>query len=244
VRIVIVSDIHANVYALRAALEQAAATLPVDGIWCLGDTVGYGPHPNECISVLQEYTHIAVAGNHDLAACGKMGTHEFNDAAAAAARWTSEQLSQTSLDYLRSLPLTAIDGDVTLVHGSLRFPEWEYLLSSEQAQAQFELQATPYSLVGHSHLQFVCREEQGAPPTLRPAGDGESVDLDRQRLILNPGSTGQPRDGDPRAGYALCDTSEGMVSYHRVEYDIAATQRDMEAARLPVWLIERLSHGR
>ena len=240
-RVAIVSDIHSNLAALDAVLNHAAN---IDAIWCLGDIVGYGPQPNECVALLREHSLWAVAGNHDLAASGGMGVEEFNDAAAAAARWTADELSDESLAYLRALPPVVTEGDFTMVHGSLRWPEWEYLLSSEQAQAQFELQSTPYSLVGHSHLPFVCREQAAMPPVLAPAGDAARVELTTQRLIINPGSVGQPRDSDPRAGYALYDSSAGTVTHHRVAYDIAATQQAMEAAGLPRWLIERLSYGR
>ena len=243
-RIAIVSDIHANLPAFEAVLRHAETGGRIDALWCLGDTVGYGPHPNECIALLRSYEHRAVAGNHDLAACGLMGTEDFNDAAATAARWTAEQLSREARAYLRDLPKIVSEGDFTLVHGSLRWPEWEYLLSGEQAQAQFELQQTPYSIVGHSHLPLVFEEQRGGTPALRPAADGERVALDATRLILNPGGVGQPRDGDPRAGYALYDRGARLVTYHRVEYDIAATQQAMEAAGLPRWLSERLSYGR
>ena len=244
VRIAIVTDIHANLAAFEAVLRHAEGAGRLDALWCLGDTVGYGPHPNECLALLRRYECRAVAGNHDLAACGRMGTEEFNEAAAEAARWTAEQLTDASRSYLRGLPLVVCEGDFTLVHGSLRWPEWEYLLSGEQAQAHLELQRTPYGLVGHSHLPFVCRAQKGGPPTLVRAGDGERVELGKERLILNPGGVGQPRDGDPRAAYALYESDAGLVTFCRVEYDVAATQRAMEAARLPRWLSERLSHGR
>jgi diadenosine tetraphosphatase ApaH/serine/threonine PP2A family protein phosphatase len=241
VRVAIVSDIHSNLAALNAVVEHAGT---VDAIWCLGDIVGYGPQPNECIAVLREHKGWAAVGNHDLAATGGMGVEEFNDAAAAAARWTAEQLTQESAAYLRALPPVVIEGDFTMVHGSLRWPEWEYLLSTEQAQAQFELQTTPYSLVGHSHLPFVFREEPTRPPSLERAPSGECTVLEKQRLIINPGSVGQPRDGDPRAGYALYDSESATVTHHRVDYDIEATQQAMRAFGLPGWLIERLSEGR
>ena len=240
-RVAIVSDIHSNLSALRAVLDHAGS---IDAVWCLGDIVGYGPQPNECIALLRVYQGWAVAGNHDLAATGGMGVEEFNDAAAEAARWTAEQLIEESAVYLRALPPVVIEGDFTMVHGSLRWPQWEYLLSTEQAQAQFELQSTPYSLVGHSHLPFVSREQPSVPPVLVPASDGERIDLTSDRLIINPGSVGQPRDSDPRAGYALYDSSAATVTHHRVEYDIASTQEAMRIAKLPSWLIDRLSYGR
>jgi diadenosine tetraphosphatase ApaH/serine/threonine PP2A family protein phosphatase len=243
-RTVLVGDIHANLVAFEAVLAHASAGGRIDAIWCLGDTVGYGPRPNECLALLRSHEHRAVAGNHDLASCGRMDTHEFNEAAAQAAHWTARELSDTQRAYLRELPLTVCQGEFTLVHGSLRWPQWEYLLSSEQAQAHFELQRTPYSIVGHSHLPFVCEEQPSAPPVLRPAADAERVELGERRLILNPGSAGQPRDGDPRVSYALYDGDPRTITFHRVAYDIAATQRAMEAAGLPVWLSERLSYGR
>jgi diadenosine tetraphosphatase ApaH/serine/threonine PP2A family protein phosphatase len=243
-RVAVVSDIHSNLVAFEAVLRHAEVSHAIDALWCLGDTVGYGPQPNECIALLRRADHHAVAGNHDLAGCGRMGTDEFNEAAAEAARWTAEQLSAAARAYLNDLPLVVSEGDFTLVHGSLRWPQWEYLLSSEQALAHFELQATPYSWVGHSHLSFSCREEVARVPALRPAVDGQCLELGEPRMILNPGSVGQPRDGDPRAAYAVCDTQALVVTFHRVEYDIATTQRAMEAARLPRWLSERLSYGR
>jgi len=242
VRIAIVSDVHSNLPAFESVMRAAERRGAVDAVWSLGDLVGYGPQPGECIALLRRYQHVSVAGNHDLAACGRMGTEEFNAAAAVAAQWTQERLSPQERSYLEELPATATEGAFTLVHGSLREPVWEYLLSGEQALVQFELQSTPYSAVGHSHLPFVCREEPGGMPRLRPAADGEAVELGDERLIVNPGSVGQPRDGDPRAGYALLE--DATLTFHRVEYDIEATQRAMDEADLPVWLIERLSVGR
>jgi predicted phosphodiesterase len=243
-RVVIVADVHSNLVAFEAVLAHAASDGTVDALWCLGDVVGYGPHPNECLALLRSYEHRVVAGNHDLAACGRIDTHEFNEAAAQAAHWTARELAQDQRAYLSELPMTISEGDFTLVHGSLRWPEWEYLLSSEQAQEQFELQRTPYSLVGHSHLPFVCEEQSGMPPLLVPTTDGERVELGERRLIMNPGSAGQPRDGDPRVSYALYDSDERSATFHRVDYDIGATQRAMEAAGLPRWLSERLAVGR
>ena len=243
-RIAIVGDIHSNLSAFQALLRHAEGLGKIDTIWCLGDIVGYGPHPNESISLLRSYDHVAVVGNHDMAACGRMGTEEFNHAAAEAARWTEGQLTEDSRSYLLELRQVEEVGDFTLVHGSLRWPEWEYLLSGEQARGHLELQRTRYGLVGHSHLPFVCREQGSEMPILRPASDGESVELGDDRMILNPGGAGQPRDGDPRAAYALYDTDAGVVTFYRIEYDISATQRAMKKTELPRWLSERLSEGR
>jgi len=243
-RIAIMSDVHSNLEGLQAVLERAEAGGPVDAVWCLGDIVGYGPEPSQVVAELRRRRLTAVAGNHDLAACGRMGVEEFNRAAADAVQWTGEQLSGAEGDFLRGLPLTAIAGSFTLVHGSLRYPQWEYLLSGEQALAQFELQTTPYSLVGHSHLPFWIEEEApGRTPAFHRADDGASLNLGERRLIVNPGSCGQPRDGDPRASFILYDDGAAAVTWHRVEYDIAETQRKMRRAGLDTWLTERLAFG-
>ncbi len=241
---VIAGDVHSNLEALRAVLTHAEAIGPVDAVWCPGDIVGYGPAPSEVIAELRGRRLTAVAGNHDMAACGRMDTGDFNRTAAHAAEWTADRLSRAELDFLRGLPMTAVEGDFTLVHGSLREPEWEYLLSGEQALAQFELQATPYSIVGHSHLPFWIEEDAaGRTPRFRQPDDGATVGLGERRLIINPGSVGQPRDGDPRASYVLYDDATATLTWHRVEYDIAETQRKMRLAGLDAWLIERLSVG-
>ncbi len=242
--IVIVSDVHANLAALRAVLTDAASRGAVDAIWATGDLVGYGAEPGEVLDLLREHRLAAVAGNHDLAACGKIGVNEFNASAAAAARWTAGHLDIPSRQWLADLPQTRIEGDFGLAHGSLRDPVWEYLLSGEQALVQFELQTTPYSIVGHSHLPFVFEERRDGVPRLRRMDDGDEVAIGNTRLILNPGSVGQPRDGDPRASYVLYDEPAALLTWHRVAYDIEATQRKIIAAGLPRWLADRLSEGR
>lgn len=187
-RIAIVSDVHSNLEGLEAVLHRAEEGGAVDAVWCLGDVVGYGPEPSAVLARLRMRRLTCVAGNHDMAACGRMGVEDFNQAAAEAALWTAEQLSVSEREFLRELPLAVTEGAFTLVHGSLRYPEWEYLLSGEQALAQFELQGTPYSLVGHSHLPFwVEEDEPGRTPAFHPADDGAIVKLGEQRLIINPG---------------------------------------------------------
>lgn len=243
-RAAIVSDVHSNIEALTAVLAHADSAGPLDAVWCLGDIVGYGPEPSAVLAMLRSRELTSVTGNHDLAAAGGIGVEEFNAYAAEAALWNGQQLSEAERRFLLSLPLTQITGAFTLVHGTLRGPEWEYLLSAEQAEVQFELQTTPYSIVGHSHLPFRFEERSGSPPRLGMASDGETLALGAARLILNPGSVGQPRDGDPRAAYLLYDDQAATVTWHRVEYDIAATQQKMRAARLPQWLSERLSMGK
>ena len=268
-RIAIISDVHANLAALEAVLRHAEAAGPIDGVWCLGDTVGYGPQPSQCVARLRELGTTLVAGNHDRAATGKMGVEEFNADAAKAALWTRDHLAEDVTAYLDALPEVAYasptqgpslkaappeggeagasGAEFTLVHGTLRWPLWEYLYSYEAAQAHLERQQTPFSLVGHTHVPMVVAEgeefEHGCE--MYYLEDGQSVPLpDDRKIVLNPGGVGQPRDGDPRAAYALYDTQARTVTIHRVEYDIAATQALMEAAGLPRWLIERLAVGR
>jgi diadenosine tetraphosphatase ApaH/serine/threonine PP2A family protein phosphatase len=184
-----------------------------------------------------------VAGNHDLAGVGRIGVEEFNPIAAEAALWQAKRLSESERDWIGALPLTMMRGAVTIVHGSLREPEWEYLLDEDAARGHFKLQATPYSMVGHSHLQFIA-EETAAGPIFRPQHSGSTRKLGEARAIINPGSCGQPRDGDPRAGYAMYDDEAGTVTWHRVEYDVKSAQLKIRDAGLDVWLAERLGMGR
>jgi predicted phosphodiesterase len=255
VRIAIVSDIHANLAALEAVLSHAEQRGALDGVWVLGDTVGYGPQPGACIARLRQLGAFAVAGNHDRAATGMMSTDDFNPLAAEAALWTRERLTVEEAAYLDGLPEVAQapagaganDSDFTLVHGSLRWPLWEYIHSPEVAAAHLRLQRTPFSFFGHTHIPAVI-VEGGAHPEgcdLRFLSDGEVVRLDsRTKLALNPGGVGQPRDGDPRTAYAVYDDGAATITAYRLEYDIAATQRLMEEAGLPRPLVVRLSLGR
>ncbi|MEX0799888.1 MAG: metallophosphoesterase family protein [Dehalococcoidia bacterium] len=250
-RIAILSDVHANLAALEAVLAHAGAGGALDAVWCLGDTVGYGPQPSQCIARLRQVEATLVAGNHDRAATGAIGVDEFNADAATAALWTRGQLGADDAGYLDSLPEVAAisepDAEFTLVHGTLRSPLWEYLYSHEAARAHLDLQKTPFSLVGHTHVPLLVVDGEDGPQgcELYALGDGDRVELSgERRLVINPGGVGQPRDGDPRSAYALYDTAPATVTVHRVEYDIAATQKLMAEAGLPRWLIERLSLGR
>ncbi len=246
-RIAIVSDVHANLAALEAVLRHAEERRALDQVWSLGDMVGYGPQPREVLARLRELDVRGVVGNHDLAAIGQLPLDDFNPDAATAARWTARQLQPSDQRFVQSLPQVRREGDFTLVHGTLRWPVWEYLYSYESARAHLQRQETPFGLVGHTHVPMLVVEDSRFPRgcELYYLQDGTTVELDReQRLVINPGGVGQPRDGDPRASYAIYDTDAATVTLHRVEYDIAATQRLMREAGLPLWLIERLSVGR
>ncbi len=246
-RTLILGDIHSNLVALQAVLADAEERGGFDQIWCLGDTVGYGPDPRPCLGLIRHYSLLAVAGNHDQAATGQMGVEEFNGPAAKAALWTAQQLTAEDQAFLSGLPLTTTSGDFTLVHGSLREPLWEYLLSEESALATFQLLSTGYCLVSHSHIPFICRENQGDPTFVEFTEDQEFLlneeRRDGERWIINPGSVGQPRDQDPRPSYAVYDSGPGVISRHRVSYDIGETQERMRQARLPQRLIDRLNYG-
>jgi len=244
VRIAVVTDIHANLAALEAVLAHAGT---YDAVWCLGDSVGYGPQPAECVARLRELGATWVAGNHERAATGAISTEDFNSAAGAAALWTGEHLGDADKAWLDALPETEIleDADFTLVHGTLRWPIWEYMFDEEAAVGHLSLQRTKFGFVGHTHVPAIVTEHEPGRCTLRRLADSETVDLaGDSRLVLKPGSVGQPRDSDRRASYGTLDTGAVTFTLHRVEYDVAVTQRLMSAANLPAWLIERLDIGR
>jgi predicted phosphodiesterase len=244
-RICVVSDVHANLAALDAVLKHAEERNALDEVWALGDLIGYGPQPGECLARLREYPLVAVAGNHDRAATGDLSTENFNPDAARANAWTADQLTEEDAAFLRGLEEIEVREPVTLVHGSLRHPVWEYIFTHDAAAAQFELQQTPYSMVGHTHLPMIFEEvPDRRNPIIFPLSHEDTIDLGERRLIINPGGVGQPRDGDPRSAYAIYDTEQRTVECFRVEYDIEATQKVMEAAGLPERLIRRLSFGR
>ena len=241
-RALLLSDIHANLEALDAVLNDASAHGGFDAIWCLGDTVGYGPDPGECIGRLRDFDLLAVAGNHDYAAVGKIDYNDFNGAAQESTIWTAEQLTGDEAEFLSALPLVAQMDRFTLVHGSLVDPLVEYLLDGYSANATLALLQTPLCLVGHSHLPFICRENDGAPRFV-DFTEGAVTRWGEERWIINPGSVGQPRDRDPRPSYGILDSAAGTLERRRVEYDIGLTQAKMRRAGLPEYLVDRLSYG-
>ena len=243
--IAVVSDIHSNLAAFEAVLAHLP---PVDDLWCLGDTVGYGPHPNECIELLESrHPSVVLAGNHDWAAIDRLDIGAFNSDAAQAALWTGRQLTAHSRTFLENLPTLRRVGDWTLVHGSPRQPVWEYVLDCADAQANFKHFETRYCLVGHSHVAAIFVEGFNQSGELscfsKPAVVAEKVALGPDRLIVNPGSVGQPRDGDPSACYLLLDTARATIEFRRVAYDVQRTQQDMKKVGLPSRLWHRLSYG-
>jgi diadenosine tetraphosphatase ApaH/serine/threonine PP2A family protein phosphatase len=240
-RVAVVSDIHGNLHALEAVLAALEQEAP-DEIWCLGDLVGYGARPNECCAAIEERASVCLAGNHDLAVRGTLDLMEFSGDAGTAARWSRDVLTAESLAFLESLESQATRADVALFHASARDPVWEYVLSDRVAIASLEATEEPIVLVGHSHVALhVQLAGDGFTGALSPAGT--EVELADARTLLNPGSVGQPRDGDPRAAYLLLDLDARTASFRRVEYDVARTQAEIREAGLPEMLAARLQVG-
>jgi predicted phosphodiesterase len=239
VRVALISDVHGNLHALDAVLDSIAGDAP-DTMWCLGDLVGYGPRPNECCALVAERTELCLIGNHDLGVLGRLDLAEFSPDAAASARWTAEVLNDEARTYLEALEPQAVRDDAALYHASPRDPVWEYVLSPQVASASLAAVDAPLVLVGHSHVALRYGWEQ---QSLAVCEDGTRVDLARERWLLNPGSVGQPRDGDARAAYVLLDFEAKSAEYKRVRYPVAKTQEEIREAGLPEALAERLAHG-
>jgi diadenosine tetraphosphatase ApaH/serine/threonine PP2A family protein phosphatase len=242
-RYVVVSDIHCNAPALESVLQHAP---DFDAVLCLGDIVGYGPNPNLCVERIQDYDLVSLAGNHDWGAVGKADLRVFNRDARQALNWTNEELTKANREFLRELPVKAsLTEAVLLAHGSPRDPVWEYLVDVASAAQIFRKYEFELLFVGHSHLPLVF-EWQGGEDRARslPAKVDVPMSLEGQRLIVNPGSVGQPRDGNPQASYGLLDLEAQTWTFRRVAYPIEITQERMRAKGLPQRLIDRLELGR
>ncbi len=242
-RILLISDIHSNLAALEAVFQAAGH---FDQVWCLGDIVGYGPEPNACIERLREFNLICLAGNHDLAVVNKASLDDFSQDAREVIWWTRERLAAAHVKWLETLPTMMVVAEygITLVHASPRDPIWEYIVTPEIAAHCLESVETPICFFGHTHVPRLFRK-----PTLglgvvaeEPSVD-KAVSLMLERMFINPGSVGQPRDDDPRAAFALLDLETMTLTYHHIGYDVGATQRLMRQARFPNRLIWRLRHG-
>ena len=249
-RYALLADIHGNLEALNAILEHLAAQR-IDRYLCLGDIVGYGANPQECLARVQACEATGVCGNHEWGALGKLRLEWFNETARHAVVWTRAQLDFRDLDALRRLPLVSTDGPVTLVHGTLTAPErFDYLTDVGQALDTLRVCRTPICVVGNTHVPFVLEYDRTQGRVNRmisaPTDVGE-VTLSAQegvRYVINPGSVGLPRDGDPRASCAILETDPSMAWIHRVPYDIATAQAKIRQAKLPVFLADRLALGR
>jgi diadenosine tetraphosphatase ApaH/serine/threonine PP2A family protein phosphatase len=238
-RILVLSDIHANLTALDAVLADAG---PYDAAWCLGDIVGYGPDPEECLQAVQALPGlVCVLGNHDAALIGEIDEQAFNPEARLSIEWTRQAVSPESIAFMNELPKQAAVEKVTIVHGSPRAPTYEYLLHPYTATLNFAYFETEFSFFGHTHIPTLFKLRNGYADLFVLEGAGEFT-LE-PRLMINPGSVGQPRDRDPRAAYALYDTANDLWEHRRVAYDIPAVQERMRARELPLKHIQRLAEG-
>jgi diadenosine tetraphosphatase ApaH/serine/threonine PP2A family protein phosphatase len=241
-QVAIVSDIHGNRHAFEAVLDAIAGT-DARELWCMGDVVGYGADPNRCCELVREHAAVALAGNHDLAVSGELSLDEFSHGAALAARWTQDVIDEEHLEWLRSLRPQGAEDGIGLYHASPRDPVWEYVLSTLLAELCLDVAPERVCVVGHSHvaLSFVRPDGESATGEARRAGD--MLELAAGEWLVNPGSVGQPRDGDPRAAWLLLDTDSWRAQWRRTAYDVGAAAAAIRAARLPDSLAERLQYG-
>jgi diadenosine tetraphosphatase ApaH/serine/threonine PP2A family protein phosphatase len=238
----VIADIHSNLEALEQVLPLLKS---VDKFFCLGDIVGYGPNPTECIKLLKQTQNITVAGNHDLGAVEKISLYDFSFDAQEACEWTKRRLLDNDKNYLKSLALKErVGDDILLVHGSPRNPIWEYLLSVGDAEINFEKFDFQICFVGHTHIPAIFQRPASSDCEILEPEPGEKRQLDKKiRYIINVGSIGQPRDGDPRASFAIFDDETYTVEFFRVSYPVEETQKKMRKENLPSFLIDRLPFG-
>jgi predicted phosphodiesterase len=242
VRIAVISDIHGNWHALEAVLADLERE-PVDEVWCLGDIVGYGPQPNRCVEETRTRSALCLVGNHDLAALGRADLTCFSPDATVSARWTADELTDSAREYLETLEPKGERPGVQLFHGSPRDPVWEYILDESAVRGALELTTAELVLVGHSHIPIALQLSNGGGLAGGLAKGGSELELTDGRWLLNPGSVGQPRDGDPRAAYLLIDLESRHAHFRRVPYDLEQTQAEIREAGLPEPLAARLAEG-
>jgi predicted phosphodiesterase len=241
-KVAVISDIHSNRQAFEATLEAVAASDAAE-LWCLGDLVGYGADPDACVELAREHAAVCLAGNHDLAVTGEIPLDEFSRGASLAAQWTREVMAPANVEFLAGLRPEGRESGLGLYHASPRDPVWEYVLSTLLAELCLDQQPQRICLVGHSHvaLSFVRRE--GELATGEPRREGTLLDIAEGEWLINPGSVGQPRDGNPRASWLLLDLDGLTASFRRTDYDVSGAAAAIRAARLPDSLAERLEYG-
>ena len=238
-RIAVISDIHSNLPALEAVLAKARE-LNAERFYCLGDLVGYGPFPNECIELVRSHCPVVIKGNHDSGLLGETPTDDFNSLGQQAIKWTKKQITPQNLDYLRRLPLLSVQNDVTLVHASPAEPDqWTYVLTLRSAEECFGAFTTNLCFIGHTHVPVIIGDDMSINAYKPPSKNGPSS----SRFLINVGSVGQPRDGNPFAAFGIIDTETWNYELIRVEYDIEKTATAITNAGLPIALAKRLFQG-
>jgi predicted phosphodiesterase len=241
-KVAVVSDIHSNRQAFEAVLD-AILDSDASELWCLGDLVGYGADPDTCVELARTHAAVCLAGNHDMAVAGELPLDEFSRGAGIAAQWTREVIAPANLSFLEGLRPEAEEESVGLYHASPRDPVWEYVLSALLAELCLDAQPQRVCLIGHSHVALSFVRHEGELATGEPRREGTELDIATGEWMLNPGSVGQPRDGDPRAAWLLLDLDEQTACYRRTSYDVAGAAAAIRAARLPHSLAERLEYG-
>jgi predicted phosphodiesterase len=241
-KVAVVSDIHANRQAFEATLLDVAASDAAE-LWCLGDLVGYGADPDACVELAREHAAVCLAGNHDMAVTGAIPLDEFSRGAGIAAQWTREVMDPANVAFLEELSPQGQEGRVSLYHASPRDPVWEYVLSALLAELCLDVLPTRIGLIGHSHVALSFARSDGETASGEPRREGARLDIGDGEWLLNPGSVGQPRDGDPRAAWMLLDLEAMEATFHRSDYDVAGAAAAIRAARLPDSLAERLEYG-
>lgn len=241
-RVAVVSDIHGNRQAFEAVLDEIEAS-DCEEMWCLGDLVGYGADPDACVELARAHAAVCLAGNHDLAVTGALSLEEFSRGASIAAQWTREVMDSRNIEFLRELSTSSEEEPVGLYHASPRDPVWEYVLSSLLAELCFDVQRQRVCVIGHSHVALSFSRMEGELASGEPRRAGAKLDVAAGKWLLNPGSVGQPRDGDARAAWLLLDLEDWQVSFMRTEYDVAGAAAAIRAAHLPDSLAERLGYG-
>jgi predicted phosphodiesterase len=245
-KVAVVSDIHSNRQAFEAVLEAVADSDAAE-LWCLGDIVGYGADPDACVDLARRHVAVCLGGNHDMAVVGELPLEEFSRGASIAAQWTREVIAPDNRSFLAELRPQGLeqtrDGPIGLYHASPRDPVWEYVLSALLAELCLDREPNRLCLIGHSHVASRFTRQQGQATTGEPCRKGTRLDLSSGEWMLNPGSVGQPRDGDRRASWLLLDLDGYEASYRRTRYDVAGAAAAIKAARLPNSLAERLEYG-
>jgi predicted phosphodiesterase len=241
-RIALISDVHANLPAFRAVLDDVAE-VGVDQTWCLGDLVGYGAQPDECVALAREACDVCLVGNHDLVVLDKLDVNTFSLNAALAAHWTQEHIGKEALEFMAGLEPLNTEHELGLFHASPRDPVWEYVLSTLQADACIDVMDARVGAIGHSHVALYFTRSENGHVQGEPAPGGTERDISSGRWLINPGGVGQPRDGDPRAAWVLLDLGSWTAQWRRVEYPIAEAAEAIERAGLPRALADRLHRG-